>query len=262
MMKDTLRISLIQMDVTVGDWVVNCNTARKCLEGCANLKADLAMLPEMWSTGFIWHENFLELAGRTYRRTLTLLSQWAQRYRLYILAGSIPEVCDSKLFNTSFLFDPSGHILGSYRKRHLFHIIGEDRFFQPGQSEPIPIETPWGNLGVLICFDLRHPQEFQHLRQAGVRIILLPAQFPAPREHHWLTLLQARAIESQCFVCGCNRVGEDPPPQPFSYFGSSCVVSPTGEILLQGRSRETLVSTDLDLSLVEKTRRELPFYRE
>jgi omega-amidase len=214
----------------------------------------------MWNTGFVWHENFRQLASRVFRRTLDLLAKWAERYRLFILAGSIAEVTPLGVFNTAYFANPAGEVVRAYRKRNLFHLTGEEKIFLPGDEEATPLETPWGKAGVLICFDLRFPMDFQNLRKKGARLIILPAQFPNPREQHWLTLLQARAIDTQCFVLGCNRVGADSPAT--SYFGSSCIVSPWGEVLLQGRTRETLVATELDLSLVERTRRELPFWRE
>ncbi len=250
---DRLRLVLIQMDVIPGDWRANIASALMYLEAASNLQADLCVFPEMWSTGLRLDKLFLKLAKDSYLPTMDYLSKWARRFHFFILAGSLPEVEGDRIFNTSFLFSPEGMIQGSYRKIHLFPPFLEPDCFTPGE-EPLALDTPWGKIGVLICFDLRFPSEFAILRKKGARIVLVPAQFPDPRLNHWTILLRARAIENQYFVAGCNRVGEDPPRQGF--FGHSMIVDPGGDILMQGREEKTLVAVDLDLSRTEEARRE------
>lgn len=253
---DRLRLVLIQMDVIPGDWRKNLASVLMHLEAASNLQADLCVFPEMWSTGFRMDKYFPTLAKNAYFPTMDYLSQWARRFHFYILAGSLPEVEGEQIFNTSFLFSPEGKVLGSYRKIHLFPPFLEPNYFTAG-AEPVVFDTPWGKIGVLICFDLRFPSEFAILRKKGARIVIIPAQFPKPRLNHWSVLLQARAIENQYFVAGCNRTGEDSPSQ--SFFGHSMIIDPWGEILMQGREEETLVALELNLSQTETARQEFPW---
>ena len=252
---EKVRIALIQTDIKRGEWEENTMRLAPDLEQVSNLEAQICLLPEMWSTGFSLDVNFPSLARKYFQETLNLMRNWAHKYRLYLLGGTIPEVMGDKIYNTSFLISPFGEILGFYRKRKLFPLLKEEEYFTPG-LEVQCLQTPWGKVGVMICYELRFPEGFQKLRSQGARIVFVPAQFPHPRESHWITLLRARAIENQYFVVACNRVGKDSPS--LSYFGNSMIVDPWGEILLQAREKETVLSLEIDLSLVEKIRTEFP----
>lgn len=225
------------------------------LEDAGNLRCELVLLPEMWSTGFPAPKTLVDIARSTFHKTLDLIQQWAQRFHFWLLAGSIPEVAGEEIFNSAYLVGPDGELQGHYRKMHLFPAFGEHAVFQPGQQNQ-SLLTPWGKVGVQICFDLRFPLGFQELRKQGVRFVCLPAQFPNPRLQHWLTLIRARAIENQYFVLACNRTGEDFAGR--SYFGHSMIVDPGGEILLQGHEEEILLATELNLVQVEQVQNDFP----
>ncbi|MCR4429067.1 MAG: carbon-nitrogen family hydrolase [Caldiserica bacterium] len=255
----TLRIALVQMDVEMGNWEENSRRAQVFLEQVFNLQAQICILPEMWSTGFALDNDFFSLASRNFEKTIDLMRSWARTFRFFLLGGTIPEVSGKEIFNTCYLVSPFGEITGSYRKRKLFPLLKEEKFFSPGKEVPI-FSTPWGKIGVQICYELRFPEGFKELRVKGANIVFLPAQFPHPRESHWETLIRARAIENQFYVVGCNRVGSDPPS--LNYFGNSMIVDPGGEVLLTGRGNECVISLEIDLSKVEKIRKELPLLQD
>lgn len=248
-----LRLAMAQMDISTGNWEKNCQRAQSFLEKAYQLEAKLFILPEMWSTGF-FVDNFSSLARSTFNSTFDLIRLWARRYRLYLVAGSIPEVAGERIFNTSFFISPQGEIIGYHRKRRLFPSFHEPELFYPGNELEV-FPSPWGPLGILICFELRFPTDFQVLRKKGANIVVLPAQFPNPRENHWMILNRARAIENQVYLFACNRVGEN---KGQSFFGSSLIVDPWGEVLINGREGERLIATEIDLSLVDKVREEFP----
>lgn len=254
-LRPRLRVALAQIDIVPGDWESNVARVSRFLEDASNLRCEFVLLPEMWSTGFPAWQTLFDIAKFTFHKTLDLIQQWAHRFHLWLLAGSIPEVAEEGLYNSSYLAGPAGELLGYYRKMHLFPAFHEPTVFQPGR-ENLPLLTPWGKVGVQICFDLRFPQGFQELRTQGARLVCLPAQFPNPRLQHWLTLIRARAIENQYFVLACNRTGEDYPGR--SYFGHSMIVDPGGEILLQGHEEEMLLATELNLVQVEQVQNDFP----
>jgi len=243
----SLSAAIFQFDVRKGDLSGNIRTA---LDGIARLGdqgADLLVLPEMWSCGF----DYPGLASHAARTpdVLDTLSQTARKKRL-IIAGSLPEADAGCIFNSLYVIDSKGRIAGKYRKIHLFSLIGEDRHFCAG-SQPIVCDTPAGRLGLMTCFDLRFPELCRSLALQGAQIVIVPAQWPATRIHHWDVLLRARAIENQLFVIGCNRFGSD---SDLFFNGHSQIVSPAGEVQILSAAPDTLVTAALDLSEIDALR--------
>ena len=120
-------------------------------------------------------------------------------------------------------------------------------------------ELPWGCAGLAICYDLRFPELFRRYALEGARLMILPAAWPHPRRMHWRTLLRSRAIENQCFVAACNRVGT---ADDVSFFGSSAVIDPWGETLIEGGETEALLTVRIDLDTVEATRAKIPIFAD
>ncbi|MCR4429377.1 MAG: hypothetical protein NUV68_08625, partial [Caldiserica bacterium] len=181
-----MRIAIVQMGVKSGNLEENFRRTRAFLEQVFNLQAQICLLPEMWSTGFALDKDFPSLASRNFEKTIDLMRSWAQTFRLFLIGGTIPEVSGKGIFNTCYFISPSGEIIGSYRKRRLFPLLREKNFFSPGKEIPT-FSTPWGKIGVQICYELRFPEGFKELRLKGANIVFLPAQFPHPRESHWET---------------------------------------------------------------------------
>lgn len=196
------------------------------------------------------------------------VSQWladqARQQGIWLLGGSIFEANPAdpaRAFNTAQVFDPQGQCQARYRKSHLFELkddkhYSESRYQCPGPMEPVVAKTPWGGLGLSICYDLRFPQLYQQLvRQLAATMIAVPSAFlQRTGEAHWHALLRARAIETQCFVLAPNAWRQSDP----ATFGHSLIIDPWGRVLAEQTTGEGLILASLDFELLADVRRRLP----
>lgn len=217
------------MDVQAGLPGKNMEAVKRALARLDPPEGSLIVLPELWSAGFVYEE--LEVHAAMTDAMLAALSELAARHRI-CLAGSLPEkkIVDGRTcyYNTLYFCGPGG-LLGSYRKQQLFGPMAEERHFTAGDS-PLPVVTPWGVAAGLVCFDLRFPQLAASQVAQGAAVIAVSAQWPTARIHHWRILLQARAIENQVYVIGCNRCGMT---DNTAFGGHSMIVAPDGSILAE-----------------------------
>ena len=187
------------------------------------------------------------------------LSDLARDLGIVLVAGSFLEKAPPKrkLYNTCVAFDPFGQVLAQYRKIHLFDAgsVRESGFMLPGE-EPVVTDTPVGRLGLTICYDVRFPELYRELAWQGAEIMTVVAAFP-PRtgRAHWLTLLRARAIESQCYVVAANHCGRVP---GCATYGHSAIVDPWGKVLAEADGRPGVITARVDLGYVEEVRTKLP----
>jgi predicted amidohydrolase len=150
-----------------------------------------------------------------------------------------------------------GRDLALYAKMHLIALLGENANYEPG-DRLVPFDLGRVRAASLICYDLRFPEIFRAVvNECG--LILVIASWPAPRQLHWDVLLQARAIESQCFVVGVNRVGEG---GGYTFSGGSAVIDPLGQVIARAVDNETLLVADLDLAQIVQVRENFPFLRD
>ena len=250
-----IRAGIIQFDVRIGDVQRNLTAAKRRILRLGQQGVQLVVLPEMWSTGFD-NENLEELSETT-PRILEDLAEVSERLHLTIV-GSLPEKRPDGVYNTAYVVDRNGSIAGVYQKLHLFSPTGEDRYFRAGH-EAVVAKTPLGPLGLMICYDLRFPELCRCLTLRGACMVVVMAQWPAVRVAHWEALLKARAIENQLFVLGVNRCGQD---SHRVYAGHSRIISPDGEIIVKAGNRAASLLADIDLRLVEETRRQIPCLQE
>jgi len=225
-----LRTAAIQFNIALGDIEANLSKAGAGLKRAAVAGASLAVLPEMWSTGYDY-KRLSSLAEST-PTVLDDLCRQASDLEL-VIVGSLPEQDRDRIYNTAYVID-RGKLVASYRKLHLFSMMGEDRFLSAGERSAV-IDTSAGRIGLAICYDLRFPELFRKLALEGAEIICLPAEWPKPRQEHWRTLLRARAIENQLFIAACNCCG---PQGKLEFFGMSLLLSAKGEILAEGGDNE------------------------
>ncbi|MDA3895000.1 MAG: carbon-nitrogen family hydrolase [Desulfobacteraceae bacterium] len=222
---NTITTGVLQFDVKTGDIDANLSSMINGIHRLGEKEAQIAVLPELCSAGFDSLSRVNEQAEQT-PKIIDKLSDLAKKYRM-VIAGSLPEKAEGHLFNTMMVIDSDGTVAGSYRKIHLFSLIGEDEVFSPG-SKAIVCNTSCGPIGLMICYDLRFPELCRSLALTGARMVIVSAQWPASRIHHWNTLLQARAIENQLFIAAANRVGKD---GDLSFNGHSQIISPDGNVL-------------------------------
>ncbi len=235
-MERTVTAAAIQFNITLGEIDRNLAKAEAALRRVAAQGAQLAVLPEMWSAGFAYRK-LPDLAART-PRVLEAVAALSAELGLTVV-GSLPELVDGKVCNTSFVTD-RGTLAGSYRKLHLFSLMNENEHIASGQRSVV-VETSVGKLGLAVCYDLRFPELFRKLALDGAEILCLPGEWPAPRQLHWRTLLRARAIENQCFVIAANCCGRQ---GKLDFFGMSLIIAPRGELLAEADDFATeLVAT-------------------
>jgi predicted amidohydrolase len=253
-MDRSLCAAAIQFNITLG--AVDANLS-KALDGLARVRAGgarLAVLPEMWSTGYDY-KHLSQLAAET-PRVLAAIGEVAARAQL-VVVGSLPEKADSRIYNTAFVVD-CGRVVASYRKLHLFSTMGEDRFLTAGDHLQV-VPTSVGRLGVAICYDLRFPEMFRKLALEGAEILCLPAEWPKPRQEHWRTLLRARAIENQFFVAAANCCGLQ---GNLDFFGMSLLLSARGEVLAEAAETETELIATFDFADLAAYRSQIRCYHD
>jgi nitrilase len=197
----------------------------------------------------------------------TALYAMAKRYGVWLVAGSMPirtDVAD-KFSATCLLINDAGERVSDYQKIHLFDVqvadntgsYLESRYTRPGNKLVVQ-DTPFGKLGLAVCYDLRFAGMFDAMSQLGpLDVLALPAAFTYKTgQAHWHALLSARAIENQCYVVAADQTGEHANKR--QTYGHSCIMSPWGENLCEISDQPGLIQTRLDLSLLAKIRRDMP----
>lgn len=184
----------------------------------------------------------------------TQLAAWARHYGIWLVAGAMPTRIEgeARIHTSSLVFDPEGRCQGHYHKIHLFDVDvadGQGRYresetFSSGER-PVTVPSPFGTLGLSICYDLRFPELYRTLVAHGARILLVPAAFTrVTGAAHWEALLRARAIENQCWVVAANQGGDHETGR--ETFGHSMIVDPWGAIVACQRAGAGLVSARFD----------------
>ena len=191
-------------------------------------------------------------------------AEMARKNKVWLLIGSVAVAGENKKFyNRSLLFNPQGEIVAQYDKIHLFDVeVGDGQTYRESAKiiagdKAVIATTPWGKLGMTVCYDLRFPQLYRALAKAGAGIITVPAAFTqVTGEAHWHVLLRARAIETGCFIIASAQTGTHAGGR--KTYGHSLIIDPWGRVLIDGGTDEGIIVADLDLSEIEKTRAKLP----
>jgi len=242
----------VQMDIKPGDIKANIKCAIGMAEKALKFNPDMIILPEMFATGFAY--PYINKIAKGYFTELTdLLVNLAYKTNAFIVGGSIPEFNEGKLYNTSIVFSPERKALGFARKIHPFSGTDESKYFTGGNKISV-ISTPLAKLGIVICYDIRFPEIARKLTLEGAEILIVPAQFPRPREHHWHALLRSRAIENQVFLVGVNRIGGKNP----EHFGHSIAIDPYGNVLDELDDKEGILVCEIDLGRIAEVRKSMP----
>jgi omega-amidase len=259
-----LRISLIQTMLHWEDKTANLNMLQNKIEAIPD-RPELIVLPEMFSTGFSMSTE--PLAETMAGPTLVWMKK-TSALKGAIITGSImaKEVDNGKTdyYNRLIWMLPTGDY-GYYDKRHLFAYGKEDQHYAAGQKRLIASVNGW-KVNLQICYDLRFPvwirQSISQERppEPEYDLLIVVANWPSARRHAWKTLLQARAIENQCYVIGVNRTGTD--GKGLHYTGESMIVGPLGEILEILETEEGIISHTLDRERLDDVRLKFPFWRD
>ncbi len=256
-----MRAALIQMPVTA-DKEANLSRACKDLREAKARGADIGVLPEMFCCPYdnSCFRAYGEEEGGPAQRTLSAL---AAELGMYIVAGSLPELEEGRVYNTSYVYDRHGLQLARHRKAHLFDIDvkGGQRFresdvLSPG-NEITTFETEFGTMGLCICFDLRFEELARCMCLRGAKCLFVPAAFnmttgPA----HWELLFRQRAVDNQCFTIGVSPARDE--RASYIAYGNSIAADPWGTVLCRAGAGAEILYADLDLNRLEAVREQLP----
>jgi predicted amidohydrolase len=244
-----VRVALLQMDLAWEDVAENHRRAAGLLAQAGAGGARLALLPEMFSTGFSMDSK--RIAQPAGGESETFLSDQARALGLWILA-SVPERGEPTPRNMAMLVSPGGAIV-KYAKIHPFSFAGEDKVYTAG-DHVVTADVEGVRVTPFVCYDLRFPEPFR-TAASETDLFAIVANWPDQRREHWRTLLRARAIENQAYVAGVNRAGDG---NGLHYAGDSAAIAPLGETLVEADDREQVLFFDVDPAVVKKLRARFP----
>jgi predicted amidohydrolase len=250
---------------TGNDLAANLESVRSMAREAAANRAQFVLTPEyalmMDGSGRVMRERALAADGSP---ALAELQALARELSVWLLAGSLTLKTDGeRIANRSYLISSDGGVAASYDKIHMFDatlpdgkVIRESSAYCPGEHAVVA-DTPWGKLGLTVCYDLRFPHLYRTLARAGARYLTIPSSFQrATGKVHWHTLVKARAIENACFVLAPAMCGEHAGNR--TTYGHSLVVDPWGEVLTDGGDMPGIVYADIDPAQIDRVRGMLP----
>lgn len=243
-----MKVTILQTDICWACPDQNVIRAESLLSAAP--ASDLYVLPEMWSTGFATEPEGIASADSD-NEALKWMEQTA-RDRCCAVCGSLAVRCaDGTYRNRHYFADGTSGTLSWYDKHHLFTHGHEDRYYTPG-SEPVIVSYAGSRLLLLTCYDLRFPVWSRYACGREYDAIVVVANWPDSRQAAWQVLTRARAVENQCYLIGCNRVGDD---RYSHYRGCSCVIDCYGKSLGQCHAdREESLTVSLDLQELQRRR--------
>ncbi|PTX57777.1 hypothetical protein C8N43_2449 [Litoreibacter ponti] len=265
-----MRLGILQLNVS-DDPAANLSGTLDMVEQAARAGAVLIATPEVTNCVSTSRKRQIEmLRQQDDDPTLAALRQAANTHGVWLLIGSLALKTgdpDGRFANRSFLIDSKGQIAAWYDKIHMFDVTisdseayHESKGYRPG-DRAVVTDTPFGKIGLTICYDMRFPALYRTLAQAGARIISAPSAFsPVTGDAHWESLLRARAIETGCFVIAPAQTGTHAAKSGKSRttYGHSMVVSPWGQVLLDAGTKPGISVLDMDLEEVNKARQRVP----
>lgn len=258
------KLALCQMKGTM-EKEQNLLKAQSMIREAAQNGSDIVALPEMFNCPYS-NKYFRKYAEGEDGETINLLSSLSRELKIYLIGGSIPEIANDNVYNTSFSFDKEGNMIGKHRKIHLFDIdvkggisFKESETLSSGNKMTI-IETDYCRIGIAICYDVRFPELFRKMTLEGVKLVILPAAFnmttgPA----HWDLTMRARALDNQIYFAAVSPARDV--EGPYQAFGGSCVVNPWGDFCAKTDSEESIVYANIDTEYLEDIRNQLPLLK-
>lgn len=252
----------IQFKPTIGKKDINLKKVEHFLKQNCDKKLDLVVLPEFFSTG-IDDKSFINSPeDETGGKTIEFVCKLAKKYNTNIVAGTVIEKYNEKLYNTSFIINRNGEIIDKYRKIHLYNYMGgnEGNIISSG-DKLVTVNLDFAKIGIAICFDIRYPQLFKELTKMGAEIIVLPTAWIVPNEVYkdstslkyaqemWIAMNRTRAFDNLVYFVLCNQTKEI--NSNLSAIGNSMIISPTTEILANAKNEQCTIYADIDLEVVK-----------
>jgi omega-amidase len=251
-----MKIYCVQLDTVWENKPASIARAEALLRGAKPNPGSLVLLPEMFATGFSM--NVAGIREEPRREAEQFLAATACELGIFLMGGIASGGGSGKGRNEAVVFTPQGKELARYHKMQPFTPGGESDNYEAGR-EPVLFQWQGFTVSPFICYDLRFPEHFRDATRRGAQLLTVIANWPVARIQHWVTLLQARAIENQAYVAGVNRAGTDP---KLTYTGRSLIISPKGEILADAGEGEGVISAEANVADLEAYRHDLPFLRD
>ncbi|MBQ6614301.1 MAG: carbon-nitrogen family hydrolase [Clostridia bacterium] len=252
-----MKVKCLQMDMKFASPKENFEKAEKLIEEAA-ADADVLVLPETWNTGFFPKEDLRSLCDSDGKAVKERIGALAKKYKVNIVAGSVSNLREDKVYNTAMVFDRAGECIASYDKTHLFTPMGEDDYYEKG-DHLCRFKLDGADCGLIICYDIRFPELTRSLTVNGLDMLFVVSQWPSIRTFHLRSLTVARAIENQMFVVCCNSCGK---AGETIYGGKSAVIDPWGETLALASEKEEILSADCDMHVLDNIRKTIPVFRD
>ncbi len=259
----SVTAAIVQMDAQA-DPQDNRRRAEALVGLAADRGADLVVLPEV----FVFFGQMKQMKSHAEPipgPTTDMLQETARRHGIYLVGGSFFSTIEGseKVYNSSLVLGPDGEIIAHYRKIHLFEIdapgevvFNEADLVEFGE-EVVSADTPFGVVGLTVCYDLRFPELYRALADRNASIIALPAAFALKTgKDHWEPLIRARAIENQVFMLASGQTGIK--PGGFTCYGRSMIVDPWGTVIAQAQDSETVITAELDMDYLGQVRKAMP----
>ncbi|AZU62545.1 carbon-nitrogen hydrolase family protein [Neobacillus mesonae] len=253
-----MKIAVVQQN-SHEDKKANISKALHFIDEAASKGANLVVLPEY--VDYMGDDTQkLRIAETIPGPTSEAFSKKAKEHGIYLNCGSMAEIADGKrVYNTSLLINDNGEIIAKYRKTHLYDADFKGRFSEKESDSIIPgyelvtAETPFGKVGLTICYDIRFPELYRSLALQGCKILFVPAAFPLyTGANHWEILLRARAIENQCYIVAAGQFGTAKPNR--TLYGNSMIINPWGTVVARAPESEGIIIHDIDMEYLEKVR--------
>ena len=248
------KVAIAQMNIKTGDKLANLKKASEMASSAAKQGADFLCLPEYFSTGNIFNQCS-RFAEPTPGYTIDKLGVIAKENGIHLVASFL-ENAEGKFFNTAVFIDYNGKLLTKYNKIHLF--MDEKTCITPGRHYGV-VDTKFGKVGLMICYDAIFPEVARRLAQQDVNIIFMPANWPSPFLPQWKLATSARALDNQIWLVATNRIGAD---NKFTYFGQSRVVNPYGDAVIECDKNEEVCVATVDGKVTEEFKKIVNFLKD
>ena len=253
-----MKVTCLQMNMQFCRPEENFRHAEELIAQAMAQTPDVLVLPETWNTGFFPKENLPQLCDQDGAQVKETFGKLAKKYSVNIVAGSVSNYRDGKVYNTAMVFDREGTCIASYDKTHLFTPMGEDDYYTPG-DHLCRFTLDGISCGLIICYDVRFPELIRSLTVPGLDMLFVVSQWPNIRIPHLRNLTTARAIENQMFVICCNSCGT---AGQTVYGGNSAIIDPWGQTIALAGEQEQLIIGDCDLQILQNIRSTIPVFRD
>jgi len=247
-----MNIACLQLDIVWENKDANYAKVHSLLRPANVPRGSLVLLPEMFATGFSM--NVAAIAEGQGDATEQFLARTARDFGVYLLAGVASRGAHGRGRNECVVFAPEGRLIARYCKMQPFTLGGETASYEAGDAATT-FSCDEISVAPFICYDLRFPEVARSVASRRPHLMTFIASWPNTRLHHWPRLLQARAIENQCYVAGVNRTGNDP---RYQYSGRTMIIDPHGEILADAGSAEGVIQASVDAVWLAEYRRSFP----